>query len=326
MVSSISFGDIDVLGISGDRLNLTYNQLGDGSITAEASAIALDGAWISKQSADLSLSFRGRIGHGLAHLRIWTHRAGKISACGTIAQPRQVFLALPGEPVDVTVLGPSRSLGFTIEVDKLADQLTPEARAMLSRDKETHRFIDIDAESLAALIQHARSAFGMARYGSALDDGETVRREVLAEVAALLNAAASRRRPPPQPRHSPSIVNALEVMTANLTEPLTLQRLCRACAWSKRSMIYHFSNTLGITPMAYFKLLRLNAVRRALKYADPRHNRVLDIAADYGFFHMGHFAVDYRQLFGVLPSQTLGAYRRPMDLREAELEAEINTY
>ncbi|HTJ25086.1 MAG TPA: helix-turn-helix domain-containing protein [Candidatus Limnocylindria bacterium] len=322
MVSSISLGDIDILGSSGDRLDLTYNQLGDGSITAEASAIALDGAWISKQSADLSLSFRGRVGHGLAHLRLWTHRVGKISAGGTIAEPRQVFLALPNEAVDVTVLGPSCSLGFTIEIDKLADRLTTEASAMLSRDTGAHRFIDVDAESLAALIQNARFAFGMAHYGPgfALDGGEMLRRDLLDEVANLLNDAASERRPPPQPHYSPSIVDALRVMMEHLTEPLTLQQLCRACGWSKRSMIYHFSNTLGITPMAYFKLQRLNAVRRALKHADPRNSRVLDIAADYGFFHMGHFAVDYRQLFGVLPSQTLGVSRRPSEMREGEVE------
>ena len=97
-------------------------------------------------------------------------------------------------------------------------------------------------------------------------------------------------------------------MIAHLTEPLTLQELCSVSGRSKRSMIYHFSDVLGITPMAYFKLQRLNAVRRALKAANPDTTRVLDIAADFGFYHMGHFAVDYRELFGVLPSVTLASF------------------
>jgi AraC-like DNA-binding protein len=310
---SPSLNDIDLLGCSDGLLGLTYSQLGsqlgDGPIAVETSVVALGGAWICAQSANRSLGFRGLVKHGVAHLRLWTNHFGKIRAGDAVLAPGQALLALPNETLDITVLGPSQSLGFTMDVGMLATALTPESLHMLAAGQGAQRFIDVDEKFLAALWQLSHSAFWGTRSAS-LDEGrewgERLRGKLFTLVGVLLHENAPPSSPP-QTLGSPSIVqDALDFMMAHLTEPLTLQELCRACGRSKRSMIYHFTAALGITPMAYFKLQRLNAVRRALKAADPRTSRVLDIAADFGFYHMGHFAVDYRELFGVLPSATLG--------------------
>ena len=50
---------------------------------------------------------------------------------------------------------------------------------------------------------------------------------------------------------------------------------------------------------------QLNAVRRNLRASGPRGDTVRNVAARWGFWHMGQFARDYRNLFGELPSQTL---------------------
>ena len=57
--------------------------------------------------------------------------------------------------------------------------------------------------------------------------------------------------------------------------------------------------------MDYLKRLRLNGVHRALRVADKANTRIIDVATAWGFWHMGHFASDYRAMFGVSPSQTL---------------------
>jgi transcriptional regulator GlxA family with amidase domain len=36
----------------------------------------------------------------------------------------------------------------------------------------------------------------------------------------------------------------------------------------------------------------------------PGHGGVRDVAAKYGFLHMGHFAAQYRARFGERPSET----------------------
>ena len=51
----------------------------------------------------------------------------------------------------------------------------------------------------------------------------------------------------------------------NLTEPLRLSDLCRHAHLQARSLEYGFHDVLGITPMAYVKMLRLNRVRDLLR-------------------------------------------------------------
>jgi AraC family ethanolamine operon transcriptional activator len=45
-------------------------------------------------------------------------------------------------------------------------------------------------------------------------------------------------------------------------------------------------------------------VHQALKQTNGKYP-VVDIAAQYGFWHMGQFSKDYKNLFGELPSSTL---------------------
>jgi AraC-like DNA-binding protein len=94
-------------------------------------------------------------------------------------------------------------------------------------------------------------------------------------------------------------------MREHIDETVTLLDLSLACGMRSRSLINAFEAIMGYSPMDYLKRLRLSAVRSALLRADARATRVIDLAMDWGFSHMGHFAHDYRIMFGEAPSQTL---------------------
>jgi AraC-like DNA-binding protein len=94
-------------------------------------------------------------------------------------------------------------------------------------------------------------------------------------------------------------------MREHIDETITLVDLSRACGMRSRSLINAFEAVVGLSPMDYLKRLRLSAVRSMLLRADPRTTRVIDVATEWGFWHMGHFAHDYRVMFGEAPSQTL---------------------
>jgi AraC family ethanolamine operon transcriptional activator len=49
----------------------------------------------------------------------------------------------------------------------------------------------------------------------------------------------------------------------------------------------------------------LNQVRRQLQMRRSDKIKIADVANDWGFWHMGQFAKDYRRMFGELPSDTL---------------------
>ncbi|CAK6689870.1 hypothetical protein BBFGKLBO_00704 [Synechococcus sp. CBW1107] len=90
----------------------------------------------------------------------------------------------------------------------------------------------------------------------------------------------------------------------NPLEPISLGSLCRQVYVGRRTVIQGFQEHLGMGPMAYFKLQRLHGVRRGLLEAQPGDATISGLAASWGFLNPGHFARDYRRLFGELPSAT----------------------
>lgn len=85
----------------------------------------------------------------------------------------------------------------------------------------------------------------------------------------------------------------------------TIPELCQIADLSERSLQYGFKEYLGVTPIRYLRLLRLNNVRRELLISHPKQNRVVDVALNWGFIELGRFSGEYRQLFQELPSTTL---------------------
>jgi AraC family ethanolamine operon transcriptional activator len=85
----------------------------------------------------------------------------------------------------------------------------------------------------------------------------------------------------------------------------TIPELCQISNLSERNLQYGFKEYLGVTPIRYLRLQRLNGVRRELLMANPIKDRVVDVALNWGFIELGRFAGEYRQLFQELPSATL---------------------
>jgi AraC family transcriptional regulator, ethanolamine operon transcriptional activator len=120
--------------------------------------------------------------------------------------------------------------------------------------------------------------------------------DALKAVSTDRSARASRRA---------AVRVALDYVHEKFSEPLRLAELCRRANVKVRSLEYGFREVKGLTPIAYIRSLRLNAVRRALQRDEAGPARsITEIAMDSGFWHLGQFASDYRQFFGETPSQT----------------------
>ncbi|GAA1016364.1 AraC family transcriptional regulator [Acrocarpospora pleiomorpha] len=93
----------------------------------------------------------------------------------------------------------------------------------------------------------------------------------------------------------------------HLDEPLDLAALAVSCGVSVRTLQDQFARQLGVTPTAYRRQLALQHAHRDLVRADPAHTTVAEIACRWGFYHLGRFAREYRDRFGVTPVDTLRA-------------------
>ena len=100
------------------------------------------------------------------------------------------------------------------------------------------------------------------------------------------------------------IKRAIDYIEANLELPVTLADLVAASQVAGRTLFQHFRDFKGTSPMRYLREARFERVRRALLAAEPEEN-VTEIAANWGFTHLGRFAVEYRHRFGERPSDTL---------------------
>ncbi|MBE9242112.1 helix-turn-helix domain-containing protein [Synechocystis salina] len=94
-------------------------------------------------------------------------------------------------------------------------------------------------------------------------------------------------------------------LEAHLNQPITLAAVAKSIFTSQRTLTYAFDQILGISPMVYLKILRLQVVRRLLKMTVPGTRTISAIAAEHGFYSPGHFARDYKTLFGETPKETL---------------------
>jgi len=70
---------------------------------------------------------------------------------------------------------------------------------------------------------------------------------------------------------------------------------------SERVLEYSFARRYGVSPIKYFKFMRLHCARRDIRVGKLS---VTDIAMKWGFSHLGRFSGIYRDTFGELPSHT----------------------
>ena len=84
----------------------------------------------------------------------------------------------------------------------------------------------------------------------------------------------------------------------------SIDELCQMTFTSRRTLQNCFELMTGQSPAQFLKIMKLNAVRRALQ--SPNEQRCIsDLAAHWGFWHLSQFSMDYKRLFGECPSQTL---------------------
>ena len=96
-----------------------------------------------------------------------------------------------------------------------------------------------------------------------------------------------------------------EYLLEHLSDPISTADMAEAAGVSARTLSRAFKKYHDKTPTQFLKERRLEACNRALLAADSQTSSVMDIALQYGFYHLGRFAIEYRKIFQELPSETL---------------------
>lgn len=96
---------------------------------------------------------------------------------------------------------------------------------------------------------------------------------------------------------------AVAFIHANLVEPIDLTQIADAAEVNIRTLQMGFRAKFGSTPMQYLKNARLDHAHYLLAAKEDPIS-VTEAAFSSGFSHLGRFSRDYKQRFGITPSQT----------------------
>jgi AraC-like DNA-binding protein len=95
-----------------------------------------------------------------------------------------------------------------------------------------------------------------------------------------------------------------EYIEANWMRPITIEKLTALTGISSRGIFKAFQRSRGYSPMAFAKRVRLQHAHNLLSDGTTP-TTVTAAALSCGFSNLGHFARDYRDMFGEKPSETL---------------------
>ena len=93
----------------------------------------------------------------------------------------------------------------------------------------------------------------------------------------------------------------------NLHSLITLDDIAAECSTSARNLQIYFRKFRGVTPIAYVRNLRLDAVAEAIRVTDAP---IAALTKQYGFLSATTFASEYKRRFGVTPRKAREDARR----------------
>jgi adenylate cyclase len=97
---------------------------------------------------------------------------------------------------------------------------------------------------------------------------------------------------------------AVDYIRSHLHGKMTIADLVAHCGVPERTLRKHFMQFMAVSPVKYWRQLRLAAARACLLEGSNGAS-VTEVAMLFDFGHFGRFAQDYRRHFGETPSVTL---------------------
>lgn len=306
-------------------------QLSCGLLQSEFLAVRVGNLYFTRMSADASLQTIGAKmdSSHLVFALIWAAKDGHFCSHG---QLQNIQTDLHGFDMqrEVHFISPPKGMMSNIFIPT---QLFQTRASQLQRDDLGDRFlatnhITLLPDRMGQLKAYLRELFWVAQHKKGWLQQPHISKMVAEDFVPLLVRSIPLQgttKPIVKPfRRAPLVARAEKEMVDCLEQPLTLKELARRLGSSSSALSCGFKDLFGMSPMRYLKVRRLNAVRRYLKASDPEQHTVETFANQFGFWNSGHFAKDYKTLFGELPSETLQTSSKHLNITNWEI-IESNT-
>ena len=305
--------DIDAHAAAQGGWVLQYEQLSSGSFRGELTMVQLDGLRLFGEKTNLALRQRGGLGEAIYGFAMSAEAGGDVYFDGRKVHPNAI---LCGRGKQVDFVTPPHHCLIAVAVDR--SLLNPLWERMYQKPLATwleHQMalLPTPANAQALRSKHLQvlsEAMQLAQHVTHSASLRQLRDDILIEWIEALPPSVDTSDLASVGKRKRLVDAACELMLANPNEPPSILAVCSHVGASRRKLNYCFQDVLGTSPTQYLRALRLNGVRRGLREASPAAT-VQDVAAHWGFWHLGQFSLDYKKQFLELPSATLRRARKP---------------
>jgi AraC family ethanolamine operon transcriptional activator len=309
-IHKASSHDVDVQAALLQGWNQDYAQISAGVFAGSLVETGFSGVKLFIESTSQALLQRGALSEDVVAIGVPLKLAGTAVFCGTPSREAAVHVFSGKDGFEFYSPAGLVMCGIVASREVLFALLSMEERIMVELILERAHLAVVGDGELAAMRDFVKAVLDLAGVSPQLlcnaSLRQALREGVLSNLTHLLLSCCPVREPRLRIGHRWKIVlRAREAALARAGTPTNIEDICRAAGVSRRTLQYCFQDILGITPAEFLRAVRLDGVRRMLRTASS----VTDAATHWGFWHLGYFSRDYRNMFGELPSQTHRRYR-----------------
>ncbi|WP_431145565.1 helix-turn-helix domain-containing protein [Pseudomonas alvandae] len=306
------FHDIHVHAATVQEWSQDYNQLTAGS--AESSLIQLTTArcHVFREQINQRVVQHGVAPRGKMCFAVPITVPGSVRMQGREVDDSSLFFLHGGEEFMFHMPMGMELLAITFERELFEQALAQTESAKDISQLLRQPVIRVSTQRYAGARRRMLAAFSQALLSEeddvAQDRELQLEQTMLGELLQLMtDPACDKQQRTPSSTRSYIVEKCHRLATAQLNNVPSVDELCQRLQVSRRTVQNSFRAVAETTPINYLRSVRLNGVRRTLMSTRASHLSIGDVAAQWGFFHLSHFAAEYQALFAELPSHTARA-------------------
>ncbi|AZF15524.1 MULTISPECIES: helix-turn-helix domain-containing protein [Pseudomonas] len=301
------FRDIHAHAATVQEWNQDYSQLTAG--LAESSLMQLTTArcHVFREQINQRVVQRGVAPRGKMCFAVPISVPGSTRMQGREVDDSSLFFLQGGEEFMFHMPMGMELLSITFERDWFEQALAQTASASEITRLLRQPVIRVSAQRFTQARLRLLAMLSLAEIDDELDSvrEQGLERALLGELLQLLtDPACDKQQRSPSSTRSFIVEKCHRLTTAEMINVPSVNELCQRLQVSRRTVQNSFRSVAETTPLNYLRSVRLNGVRRTLMCTLASHLSIGDVAAQWGFYHLSHFAEEYQTLFAELPSHT----------------------
>ena len=308
------FRDVHVHAATIQQWNQDYSQLTAGCAESSLMQLTTTGCHLFLEQINQRVVQNGVAPRDKMCFAVPINVPGSIRMQGREVDDSSLFFLHGGEEFMFHMPMGMELLSITFERELFDEALEQTASAKDLNRLLRQPVIRVSPQRFAQARRRLLALFSQALVHEDLDSTQARAREVALEQAMLsellqlmIDPACDKHQRSPSSTRSFIVEKCHRLATTEMINVPSVIDLCERLQVSRRTVQNSFRSVAETTPLNYLRSVRLNGVRRTLMSTRACELTIGDAAAQWGFYHLSHFAAEYQELFAELPSHTARA-------------------